>query len=450
MIVDQIVLGRISAKWQRGMFKSKWANIIAKWCLNYYANYEDAPLNQIENLFEVWAEKTKDKESINLVDKFLNSLSEEYETLKDESNSDYVLDVAGTYFNKVKIEKLVETLEGNIIDGDIKEAANLIISYNQLEMGVGEGIDVLQDNEAIKRAFAEKQEDIIKYPGDLGRFLKGSFEIDGFITFLGPEKSGKSFWLEDVAFRGMLQRKKVAYFQVGDMTERQTMRRLMVRVARHPIRSQIVNYPITVEKEIGEDGKTNAIVDFKEKIFKKPLNYREAKKACKKIMKKKIKSKQSYLKLSCHPAGSLSVESIKSILKTWELKEWIADVIVIDYADILNMSYHGIEGRDRINETWQRLRNLSQTYHCLVVTATQADTPSYSANLLSRNNFTDDKRKSAHITGMIGINVSAEEKEIGITRLNWIYMRDMPFSESHFIYCAGCKSLANPAIKSCY
>ena len=70
MIVDQIVLGRISAKWQRGMFKSKWANIIAKWCLKFYAEYEDAPLNQIENLFEAWAEKTKDKESINLLINF--------------------------------------------------------------------------------------------------------------------------------------------------------------------------------------------------------------------------------------------------------------------------------------------------------------------------------------------------------------------------------------------
>ena len=453
MIVDQIVLGRISAKWQRGMFKSKWANIIAKWCLNYYADYENAPLNQIENLFEAWAEKTKDKESINLVDKFLNSLSEEYETLKDESNSDYVLDVAGTYFNKVKIEKLVETLEGNIIDGDIKEAANLIISYNQLEMGVGEGIDVLQDDEAIKEAFAEKQEDLFKYPGDLGRFFDEVFQRDSFIAFLGPDKSGKSFWLMDVAYRAMLQRKRVAYFEVGDMSQNQVMRRLMSRVSRSPKHPKIVDYPISIEKETVEDEngtRTNAIVDFKEKVFKKSLNSKTARKACKKLMRNKIKSKNPYLKLSCHPAGLVSVETIKSILRNWELDNWTADIIVIDYADLLNMDYHGIEGRDKIDETWKRLRSLSQSYHCSVVTATQADAASYTASILSRNNFSNDKRKNAHVTCMIGINVSEEEKEIGVTRLNKILMRDKEFNEKQFIYVAGCLSLANPAIKSCF
>jgi hypothetical protein len=40
MIVDETVLGRIAAKWQKGMFNSKWANIIAKWCLKYYTKYD--------------------------------------------------------------------------------------------------------------------------------------------------------------------------------------------------------------------------------------------------------------------------------------------------------------------------------------------------------------------------------------------------------------------------
>ena len=61
MIVDSVVLGRISSKYQQQMFKSKWANIISKWCLKYYQKYKKAPMKHIESLFENWSTQTKDK-----------------------------------------------------------------------------------------------------------------------------------------------------------------------------------------------------------------------------------------------------------------------------------------------------------------------------------------------------------------------------------------------------
>ena len=64
MIVDPIVLGRISSKYQSQMFKSKWANIIAKWCLSYYQKYEKAPMKNIQGLFEEWSLKSKDKNTV--------------------------------------------------------------------------------------------------------------------------------------------------------------------------------------------------------------------------------------------------------------------------------------------------------------------------------------------------------------------------------------------------
>ena len=122
MIVDSTVLGRISTKWQRNMFKSKWANIISKWCVSYYRKYEDAPLHQIESLYESWAAKSKDKETISMVGSFLDSLSEEYEDLQEESNSDYSIDKAGEYFNRVKVERLAEQIQGDVDRGNITDA----------------------------------------------------------------------------------------------------------------------------------------------------------------------------------------------------------------------------------------------------------------------------------------------------------------------------------------
>jgi len=448
MIVDPIVLGRIASKWQHRMFKSKWANIVAKWCLSYYKRYDKAPMKHIEGLFETWSAKTKDKSTINLVDKFLSSLNEEYEELGEESNSDYIIDIAGSYFNQVRIERLIESVESDITEGRTNEAHGRLIGYNKVDMGVGEGIDILQNEEAIREAFADKGESLIEFPGALGQFFKGALEREGFVAFMGKKAVGKSFWLQEMAYQGMLQRRKVAFFEIGDMGQNQTMRRLMSRVTRHPRKACVIEYPTKLKRN---KRRRKIIRDWDEKEFKRNLSWRRARKACKKLMEKRIKSKDSYFKLSCHFNSTLSVNGIQSILQDWEREEgWIPDMIVIDYADILNMEYPGMEGRDTIDKTWKQLRALSQRQHCLLMTATQSDAASYDRETMKMKNFTDDRRKIDSVTGMIGINQTLDEKRKGLMRLNWISLRDDGFFALDVVYVYGCLAVANPAVKSCF
>lgn len=447
MIVDADVLRRISANAQKNMFKSKYANLIAKWCIKFYRMYGDVPMNHIEYLFESWSAKKRDKETIKLVSKFLDTLSQDYEVLSEESNSAYTIDLAGAYFNKVKLEKHTEKIQGDLERGLTDDAVNSACSFDRIEMGVGEAIDVLQDKEAIREAFKDKGEPIIKYPGAMGRFLRGAYERDGFIAFMGSEGRGKSFLLEDVAFRGMLQRRRVAYFEAGDMSQKQVMLRLMTRVARRPLAAKTIEYPIGIEK----NDDYSVSVETQDKIYRDRLSWQKAYKACKKLMHSRIKSKKPYLKLSCHPNSTLSVGMIADRIENWTKEDWVPDVIVIDYADILLMNTPGLEGRDLINDTWKKLRSLSQKYHCLVVTATQADAGSYDTIVVTRKNFSEDKRKLAHVTGMIGINQKdPDEKDLGVMRLNWVKLRNEDFSEKQVVFIAGCLSIANPIIKSTF
>jgi len=447
MIVDPIILGRINSRWQNNLFKTKFANIIANWCLEYYRKYNKAPLKHIESLYENWSLKTKDKSSVDLIGSFLESLSEEYSELEKDSNSDYIIDIAAKYFNQVKIERLIEDVESDISSGQTDSAHDRLVSYSKLEMGVGAGIDVMQDDDAIREAFESKTKEIlINFDDDLGEFFQGALEREGFIAFLGKKGVGKSFWLMTMAFEAMLQRRRVAYFEIGDMGKNQTMRRLMVRAARHPRKACTIDIP----SKIYRDKLKRIRVSEIEKVFDTGLNWRKAKKACNKIMQKKVKSKESYLKLSCHFNSTLSVDGIEGLLQDWERTDWIPDVIVIDYADILDMTYKQFEGRDSINETWKRLRALSQRRHCLLATATQSNAPSYEKSTIGMSNFSDDRRKIDSVTGMIGINQTADEKEKGIMRLNWISLRDDDFRSSKCVSVAGCLAIANPAIKSCF
>jgi hypothetical protein len=312
---------------------------------------------------------------------------------------------------------------------------------------VGVGIDILNDEQAIKEAFESKKEPLVKYPGALGKFFKDALERDALVAFMAPEKRGKSFWLLDVAYRAVLQNRKVAYFEAGDNSQHQVTRRLMTRVSKKPMKRSLVNYPVTLDRD--EDDKI-ATVGTKRKRFSKGLNKAEAWKACKKLKKSKLNTKESLFKLSCHANSTLSVRMIRNILSNWGREGWTPDVIVIDYADILNMDSSVFEGRDRINETWKQLRSLSQTYHCLVMTATQADAASYKANVIDRSHFSEDKRKLAHVTGVVGINASLEEKEQDLMRLNWVVLRESSFSERDCVHVATCLALSNPSVLSCF
>lgn len=448
MIVDNTVLARISAKWdKRGMFKTRWANLVAQWCVDFHLRYDKAPKANIEPLYESWADGATDKNEIKLVEKFLAGLEDEYDGLAEDSNSDYITDIAGSYFNQVRIENLLERTEGHLQSGRVSEANQCVNDFHQIELGVGEGINLLDDRKAINEAFESKRKPLVKYPGALGKFFDSALERDAFIAFMAPEKRGKSFWLLDVAYRAVLQNRKVAYFEAGDNSQHQVTRRLMARVSKTPIKRSLVNYPLTIDRD--EDDKI-ATVNFKRKRFRKGLDKNTAWKACQKLKKSKLKTKQSLLKLSCHANSTLSVRSIRNILRNWEREGWSPDVIVIDYADILNMDSSVFEGRDRINETWKQLRSLSQTLHCLVLTATQADAASYKATVIDRSHFSEDKRKLSHVTGIVGINASPEEKEQGIMRLNWVVLRESEFSEGDCVHVATCLSLSNPSVKSCF
>jgi intein/homing endonuclease len=260
-----------------------------------------------------------------------------------------------------------------------------------------------------------------------------------------------SWELMDVVYHAVLQRKKVAYFEVGDMSQDQVMRRLAVRLARRPIKPQTVLWPRSMELEKDEDtGRMIAHIEQEELKFDTGLSWQDAWKAAQKFKQKKTRTNDVLLKLSCHPNSSINVYGIQNMLSLWERDGWVPDVIVVDYADILAPMNGAAESRDQINATWKALRALSQSMHCLVVTATQSKATSYNVETMTKGEFAEDKRKLAHVTGMIGINSNQQERELGVVRLNWIVRREEMYSDRWCCHVARCLALANPSVRSIY
>ncbi len=449
MIVSKQVLSRIVPFWTKdGLFKSKYSNIIGGWCVKYFDRYGDAPGKEIETSYNRWVStKRPDSGDLKLVERFLSVLSDEYGFSESGIKSDVTLDLASELFNRVKAERLAAEIESDVSHGKSLETVKKIQTFKPVELGLNTTINVMQDKDVLKEAFEVKEESIIKFHGALGEFFGNTFEPEGFVAFMAPEKSTKSFWLQEIAYLGMVQRKRVAFFEAGDMTRRQRMRRFAIRASGRPKRAKTIRYPIHLEPS--EDNDIAEAV-FEEREFKKALDWKTAWKAMEKVMHSKVKSSEPYLKLACYPNGSLSVKGIELQLELWQNEGWIPDMIVVDYADILASMQTQDENREQINKTWKGLRGLSQAQHALVVTATQSSAKGYSAKILTRKEFSDDKRKMAHCTAMIGINISSEEKENSQGRLNYVVLRDDEFVVTKCVHYAGCLDIGRVVIKSTF
>lgn len=421
--------------------------IIAFWCLDYFHEYNDSPKKHIESIYLSWAEKKPDEDTlVSSVNDFLESLSDQYDSNED-LNIPYLLDRLGTYLRDKKIENLRDDLDSTLHQGDFERAEKVILDYSELKIGVGVGIDVLNDQEAWERAFIEPVKPLIAFPRPADIFFNPALTRDALIGIQGPEKRGKTWWCIEFVMRALRQRKKVALFEVGDLSESQIMLRLGTRLASRPLRKEfcgLIDIPYSIKRP-QNNRENNEIpqIEYNKRKIDKIITKKACIKAIQRFMRGCGISKETpYIMVSIHPNDSINVQGISNILDRWNYeKNFIPDVIVIDYADILASEKHRNQYRDEINETWKALRKLSQERHALVITPTQATRESYNATTQAMRHSSEDKRKLAHVTGMLGLNQTEQEKELGIMRLNWVVGREFPFSTNRCLYVGQCLSL---------
>lgn len=448
MIVDQTVCSRIATEWDGDLFGERWLNIIGQWCIEHFQAYDQPPKDAIQSIFQSWAETNGDKGLVSLIGNFLDDLSDEWEEKEEETNSDFLVNQAAKYFTQVKLERLKDGIEGDLAVGNVEQARDRVSVFGEIRMSDCDWTDPLRDEETAKEVLTaqEDEEVLINYGGAIGEFYGNSLCRESFLAYMGPEKRGKTFWLIDNAIRAVLNRKRVAFFEAGDMSRRQILKRQYSRIAKVPIKPGEYRVPVEIAHE-DRDEPPKVSHEIREEG--RGLRYAQYVRAARKILKKRIQCDSAGMRLTVWPSD-LSIGGIHSTLNRWESEGWVPDVVVVDYADLVHADNTRQDKRDQINEVWQGLRGISLKYHCLVLTATQTDAASYKTNVIGREHFSEDKRKFAHVTGFIGLNQTHEEKERGLMRLNWVLRREADYVETRCVWLAYCLPLANMAVKSCW
>ncbi len=452
MIVSREVLGKVAPVYRDGAFGQPWADKIASWCVAYHTSSRGrAPGKAIRDMFYMWAEANHDQNTEKMIAAFLGGLSDSYDPAA--FNAAYTADLAGQVLNRARLEGIRDRLTQALESGrlDVAEAA---LTVPKTELGRGSFLDVFGSPSAVKAAVLSKTAatPVVKFDGALGTFMEPLLVRDAFVAFEAPEKRGKSFCLQEVAWQGYLQGRRVAFFSIGDLSEDQMMARFVCRANERPHRAtrelQTVRIPVYIERS-GADA--TATVTHKEVTFPEDLHWKSAWRRMREIQATLPEGGRDRLRLATYSAGTLTVQELANVLDRWETADrWVPDLVVLDYADILAPPPGRMESREAIDKNWMMLRSLSTARRILLVTASQTDADSYDVEIITKRNFSGSKTKNAHVSAMIAINQTPMEKDAGVYRLSLPAARESELSESTCLYVAGCLAIANPFMLSIF
>jgi len=456
MVLSSEVLQQVQFLHDVSAFPSKYAQTVSTWCLDYFASYGRAPRTDIQEIFEERRMTMEDQEA-GLIEDLLRKLSSEYEA-SDGVNSPYIVDQAEMFFKRAGIKKAATNALKLLEADDLIEAEREMVEFSTVERPQGGWINPYTDSEAIDAAFESKQDPLFTFPSAFGHMVNRQLTRGSFMALLGVEKIGKTWILDLFATQAGKHRCNVAFFSVGDMTQEDMIIRkatgLTGIISDDDWVDVIYNRPREfIEREDTREGNFGLPgwdVVIKEEKQTRLLTASEAKRAGR-AFARNMTGKD--FRLFTLPNDTVNVHYIEAQLDIMEAMEgWCPDVIVIDYADILAPEPgSSSDFRHQQNKTWKALRALAQKRFCFVLTATQADAAAYGKiGYLKRSNFSEDKRKLAHVTAMLGLNQTEDEKIAGVMRVNWIALRSGHYIESKMCHMLQCLPIGRPLLGSAY
>jgi len=468
------------------------ARLISNWCLKYFQKYNSAPGKEIEAIFAEKMRQGLREEQVEDISELLSGLSTEY--TNSEFNVTYLLDQTIRYLRQEELLAISNQIKNGIEKDELDEVEKLVLEYLPIQEEETTEVDPFEKRETVQSAFLTAQENVIKFPKALGHFWNDQLVRGGFVALLAAEKRGKSYLLLEMAMRAVQSGSKVAFFQAGDMTQEQQLRRMYIYLAKRSDKERYCkeSYVPVVDCWLNQTGECSK--KDREGVDSLFTSVSKQSDITKEILLDAIEATPEYLvcrnceqiqgavyldkqpaveiltwkgaytkvrdwnkkyakkmKLSTHPNDSLSVRDIDNILEQWRKTEnFIPDVVIIDYADILvaDPDASKLDWRNQQNAIWKKLRKLSQVRNCLVLTATQAAASSYKKETIDLTDFSEDKRKFAHVTAMYGMNQTPEEKKLGILRLNELVVRESDFDITRQVKVLQCLQRGRPFIGS--
>ena len=395
----RMVHGRLEPK----HFTSSLASSIATLCLDYFAEYRQAPKDHFIDEFARWAIRLKPDQEQEAVTYALK--------LRDlpPPNRDYVLRrINDSIKLRVREEAALQYAQ-MVGEGKIEDADNVM--YKALRSGLPdeeEPLDYLTDLTALTTR-QEQAEYLVRTGVPAMDRVFGGFGRGQLISYLGGQKAGKTWamqWLARQCLKFGLLVLHVSH-EVGQ--EEMELRYDMMFCGRGKHMGKIIELPIHKGNKIDHRSLTVRSIWDADAVRK---GRRAARVHGGRLLIKK------YPMGTCTPA---EIERLLSYLENY--LGFLPDVIINDYVDIMDLSAYSKETRHQINAGYVWSKALADSRNALVVTASQLNREGLERRFIRRKHVGEDIRKLANVDTMLAIGRSPADVKAHLAGMSILVSR---------------------------
>lgn len=438
------------------------------WIYEYYNYYGKAPSTDMVTIFEDKKSDIKDDNEREFVRELIDDIVED--TIVNE---EYMYDRIREYVKKRNLILTVREVTDFVDRGRLSEAEDRLEKYRMVSKQVSSWVAPLEDSEFVESVFNQQEGKILfTMEGALGELI-GPLKRGWFLGIMAPRKRGKTWFLQEIAIEAMMNRRKVAFISL-EMDSIDMAVRFYEEVTTRGVEGGMFKFPVfdcirnkensctRVERNcsvpIDEDnivrgkykpctacaGKEDSDYLFDVSFVEKNrprLTVKSVKDAVDKF--RRMFGSRLYRQISL-PAGIASLNDVESRLDELEGLDFIPDVIILDYADILK----GTTTQEELDRVWIRLKGMASKRDCLVVTVSQSNRGSTDKFLLSQIDTSKDIGKIDQVDAMLTLNQTNEEKTKGIIRAGCIAHRWKKFDVYKQAYVLQQLDLGSPMLDS--
>jgi replicative DNA helicase len=416
-------------------FKASFSKIIYKWVETFYSEFSAAPKQHIKDLYlNNKLSLQDDEEASDNISTLLQSLSKSYEETEN-INISFEITQCIAYLKVRSLEVLKDNIEDAIASNSPDKGEQFISNFKRVEKPTGQGIDLLHDHNKILDALTKEHSEIIKFPGAVGTIIQPISRGD-FMSYFGPAKRGKSFWLWYTSEVAMSQGNKVIYIPL-EMNDVSIIKRSWPSLTGEPLYNRTIHsahfeldestnkYKIEQDEIDMQGTDLNTIEDFQKKLRRL---YRKG-------------------RIKIVPMVGATVNMIESLCDNlYYYENFVPDVIIIDYADYMEPGKKYTDNRDKINTIWKGLRDMANERNIAIITASHTEKKTFESDIKT-SQASEDIRKINHVTLAVSLNATDKENENNIIRLGLMEVREGRHISDQAV-CLQCLDLGRPCIDS--
>ena len=405
-----LVSGQVLPKF----FSSSITEDCVELCLNYFARYKQAPKDHFhdEIVHHIQDYSDEEKEAYANYIIYIQKMS---------PNKPYVLRRINDFVKAREYEEAALDFADMVSEGKFDEAQDRM--YHALKVGI-------EKEEVGLRYFTDISN--LNERGHTPEYLMGTGlaaldkKIGGFrrgylVVYLGGNKAGKTWALMHVAKTALEKGLKVLHISHEvSLEEMETRYDMMLGVCGDRNIGQYIEYFDYNEKN-NELEKIRARVHS---VFDKN--------AIRKT-RKVVRRFGGDLIIKKYPPGLCSTFEINRYLSYLErFENFVPDVLINDYADIMMLPSPKDQLRHRINQVYIWMKGLADERNILVVTASQVNRQALQKEYVSQKDIAEDIRKIANVDAALAICQTESMEKMGIARMAVIAGRSVPQN----IYCS--------------